>query len=70
MSELQKMQEYLRRLKDFGISKNDFHRKQQRIAHQLGKDNSSGEIYWAILNELTRKIGDEPFLASRLFFFG
>jgi hypothetical protein len=61
--------EYIKRLKDFGISKIDFRRTQNDLYHLWATNHSAEDTYWAILNQLTKKISDEPFLTSKLFFY-
>jgi hypothetical protein len=69
MSEYRKVSEYLNRLKSFGVTRADFRRTRNVLAHRSGEDQSPEEAYWIILNNLTRMIGDDPNLASQLFFF-
>jgi hypothetical protein len=69
MVESRTVSEYLSRLGHFGITMAEFRRTQENLGYQWGLGNSPEETYWTILNRLVRKIKDEPFLTSKLFFF-
>jgi hypothetical protein len=68
MAEYQKVNEFLLRLKEFGISWMDFRRTQEHLDHKWGTETTPENAYWVILNQLTNKFTDEPYIAAKLFF--
>jgi hypothetical protein len=68
MAEYQKVSEFLLRLKVFGISWLDFRRTQEHLDLKWGTETPPEDTYWVILNQLTNKFTDQPYLAAKLFF--